>query len=61
VRQRRRSRIPFLPSSRYNNLKPKPKSNTAAIATSSKQCLLIIADLQNPVPNASVVVVYTLI
>ncbi len=56
MRQRRRWRIPFLPSSRYNNLNPKPKSKTAAIASSSKQCLLIIADLQNPFPNASVVV-----
>ncbi len=61
VRQRRRWRIPFLPSSTYNNLNPKPKSNTAAIASSSKECLLIIADFQNPFPNASVVVVYTLI
>jgi hypothetical protein len=57
----KRRRIPFLPSSRYNNLNPKPKSNIAAIASSSKQCLLITADPQNPFPNASVVVVYTLI
>jgi hypothetical protein len=45
----------------FFNLNPKPKSNTAAIASSSKQRLLIIADLQNPFPNARVVVVYTLI
>jgi hypothetical protein len=48
-------------SSRYKNLNPKPKPNTAGIASSSKHCLLIIADLQSPFPNASVVVVYTLI
>jgi hypothetical protein len=50
-----------LPSSRYKNLNPKLKPNTAGIASFSEHCLLIIADLQSPFPNASVVVVYTLI
>ncbi len=59
-RQRQRWRILFLPSSRYKNLNPKLKPNTSGIECFSN-CLLIIADLQSPFPNASVVVVYTLI